>query len=1262
MNLDFSKLNIEERPSLILETLNFTPIAVMGDAYGLNANIAYNEVSEIEFTVPHYADGRENAYFDQIQSMRIVEVQGLGRFRLVSPATTLDGISEIKVCKGYSLESELAQKTLNLPDGTYNLWNPLKPEGTILGMFFKDFPAWRVNHETDGVLSVEVSASLIDKYRTFSSSDNWYNFFKSTAQQTYQCVFEFDPFERIIKVRAAKDDAIQLPVMIATENLAKEIKVEEQTDAIQTCLDVYGASDVDIRSVNPTGTNKIYNLEYYMNEMNFPQLVRNPDYDASVEGSQEYITLIEKYHNWHKKIANIRDEYYTYTIQRANAYTERELIRAELVELQSDYTTQENLYAAAAQMELGGTEMNPSSKDYRAKMNQISKDIKTKELELESAQARIDSITEILDAASNALAFDVYFADELVDLSPYIKESVLTESTFVATNTVTYGTTGALLDGKQITVKVDNAVVTDATNSTDSDSVLASNSNMKTYRADGGQVEITSKSVAADGAIVTTVIRGDVQHAVYNIQTLENSTYKLIASIVFEKEVVNEDGSKDKVTATLTVAQNEFNEAKSMQIKTTFDYDDPTTDSMYDYSGYVYLNDLMEASAYLTSESTEYQRSSVQWELYDYAWDLLTKSAYPSYSFSVDCANFLTLDDFIAFKNQFELGQRVYLQLREGEVISPIVIGAKFDYDNPESLTLEFANQFNSNSGEFALLDILEQSVSLGGTVDSSKLSWNSWQDTQASTVVGDYMKSELDLALQRIMASTDQEIVIDGSGIHCRKRKDANSVVLDSDDEMMQNSEYDRHQIWISNDTILFTDDGWQTARMAIGQGTMGYGIIADYLIGSFVASEKLLITNAAGTVTINDNGVVVDGMHFLIKNSKDDTTGTLIDLMSASSTYKQDAAPEDPKEGDLWFCTGETTAQFENGKWYRYNEETAAWEKLTDSEIENINKLLDSVTNTDEDGNSKLNLGSVAGVLNTTISGMTGTAGNLYMDDSGLWLIDTDSPKTATKAVWMNGSGILIADSRKSSDSSDPSYNENNHSSFMWRTAINGSSVAADTFVGSSIFGEIELGIGSATSGGFPDSNGNRWNFYVDSDGQLHAQDAEVKGDVWCDNLYVDDENIMKLLRGLKNNIADTNAGLELSNTELDIKFTRSGSSITTVGGGITFTDITGNENATRGNAGSLGADIAASSLTGLGLATEEGYPIVFSSGGNMSLDTAAGSGIFIGNHSSTIQMGLVTGITVSIGGNNSTLYLKGKTIEDWVAGAGGGTAVYA
>lgn len=117
-----------------------------------------------------------------------------------------------------------------------------------------------------------VDNSLIGKYRTYEVSDeNLYNFIKNTLQQSYSCIFDFDTYNRVINVKDVSSTVPTNPLYISLDNLAKEITIEEDTESIITRLDVNGAEGVDIRDVNPTGNNKIINLDYYMTTDNFDQ-------------------------------------------------------------------------------------------------------------------------------------------------------------------------------------------------------------------------------------------------------------------------------------------------------------------------------------------------------------------------------------------------------------------------------------------------------------------------------------------------------------------------------------------------------------------------------------------------------------------------------------------------------------------------------------------------------------------------------------------------------------------------------------------------------------------------------------------------------------------------------------------------------------------------------------------------------------------------------------------------------------------------------
>lgn len=198
------------------------------------------------------------------------------------------------------------------------------------------------------------------------------------------------------------------------------------------------------------------------------------------------------------------------------------------------------------------------------------------------------------------------------------------------------------------------------------------------------------------------------------------------------------------------------------------------------------------------------------------------------------------------FKNQLSLGSKVYLHIGEDKVLSPIAIGIEVNCDDPSDFNLLFGDKYSAKDSAFKLVDLLEQSISMGKSVASSKTNYNSFISSGASTQVKEYMKGALDASVQAVLAGKGQAIQIDGSGIRLRKLVDGSET------------EYDKDQIWMINNNIVFTDNNWDTAKMAIGHfkdsnvtdgnGTPIdlWGIVAPSVVGTLLAGQNLVIESA--------------------------------------------------------------------------------------------------------------------------------------------------------------------------------------------------------------------------------------------------------------------------------------------------------------------------------------------------------------------------------------------------------------------------------
>lgn len=783
MVVDFSKLDFQERPIFVLKNTFGSPIGTLGSAMDVAADIKFNETSVLEFIIPAQIDGVATPHYESAIGMRIIEWEDIGQFILMNPKEVNDGVKKQKQCKAYSLEYEFTFKKLSLAEATYNFWNPTMPDGTLLQIILDLMPSWSVGR---------IDSELVGKYRTFEvSNENLYNFIKGTVQKSYNCIFDFDTMNRRINVISAKSTVSTNPVYISNSNLAKEITVEENTENIVTRLDVNGADGVTIRDVNPTGTNQIINLDYFMNSDNFDN------------------SLIEKYWDWKNTYKNYQQQYYNLSVEYALLIMQKTTEQAALTDLEGEMTSLENSQAVIIQA-------IASNLDQQSSLDAINADIASKQMEINGKKAQIASIEANAEAVYNELAqinkltkFESYFTqEEYLQLDRYIKDDAVSESSFVVQTTDSYTDEDIGNNISNITVNFSKASIAKVTNSQDKD----------IYDIKGGNV-------------VSSFINAEIISAAF--EKSSDGTFVMTAylgpgttnDIKFPKGCFSITGDSGAIIGDL-ITDDDFPDLKT-----------GTRLSVGVLTGYLYF----------TRNTSEYEKRSVAWDLYEYGNEILTKISQPAYTFGITSSNFLRIDEFTKFKNSLRHGEKIYVGISEDKTLAPICVGIRFEFDSPETLTLEFSDTYVSSDSSFLLADLLEQSVSMGKSVDLNKYSYSAFMDSGASTKVKDFMSTALDVSKNAILSSKDQAISWGDSGIRLRKWKDE------------EHTEYEPKQVWLNNNSILMTSNNWSTAELAIGNfydKNLGdcWGVVAPNIVGTLLAGSNLVIESAK-----QDGGVAV-------------------------------------------------------------------------------------------------------------------------------------------------------------------------------------------------------------------------------------------------------------------------------------------------------------------------------------------------------------------------------------------------------------------
>ena len=765
MVIDFSNIDGRHRPTLVLRSMGGTAIQTLGYAFNISLEANYNETSVLSFDVPAHVEGRRVPGYEKLVGMQIVDMVGVGQFIINNPDITESATKELKTVKAYSLEYEFTFKKLTLASSTYNFWNPAQPNNTILGIILEKMPSWSVGTVDEG---------LIGKYRTYEvSNENLYSLMKGTLQESYGCVFDFDTINRLINVRDVSSNAVVQPVYISLQNLAKEISIAEQTEDIFTCLDVNGAEGVSIRSVNPTGTNKLYELGYFMTTDNF---------------SQE---LVDKWNNWVQGVDGRRQEYYNLTVENALLHMQIETESAALGTLQGELKVLEAQQATAIEAAAQGIVTDLAS--YNTQVANKRAEIANKESYLAQLNIQLQDSQDSLIAINQACQWSAYgiTSDDEKLLDRYIKEDAIEDSSFVSPVVDSYVASGNSYPATSISVSLVGANITGATLS----------SGKVVYSARGG-----TASIVVNGE---TKLSGQVVQAAF--------------------DYLNGDG-----TACLYLEAGCATVSGAYSLSTDCSVD-PAIGGAY-IEGTTASIVSSSSDVYITTQLTAYSQRAVEWDLYEYGREALSRCAYPSYTFSVDSGNFLAMEEFDAFRRELKLGDKLYLNLGDTfGVLQPVLIGAHIDFEDKQ-LQLEFSDSFSLSDSAFKLADLLDQSISMGKSYDLSKYTSQEFHNAGGTSGIQQLMDTMRDVAFNGLYSSGNQAWTIDDAGLRLRKWTDVTHTA------------YDDAQIWMTNNQIVFTNDNWSSAIMALGNftdknlGSM-YGVVAPNIVGTLLAGKNLII-----------------------------------------------------------------------------------------------------------------------------------------------------------------------------------------------------------------------------------------------------------------------------------------------------------------------------------------------------------------------------------------------------------------------------------
>lgn len=259
MLAQFDSFGNFEIPQITLCNPDGRALGILSNLTDRQMNIRFNDLSDLSFTLQRGAEECRCPVYEQVEPFRYLLVEGIGYFVITDVSVSKEENDGFKTVEASSCEYELNNIQLGYYEGTYRFYSgdDSDPKSSLLSDIMKRLPSWRL--DTDSI-----PAAVAGRSRTFDTTDQTvYAFLMTELEEAYECLFEFDILNRVIRVYDRNSYDNRTGICLSTEDVLQGLTLRTKSDEIKTALLVKGGNKLDILSVNPLGANLIYNFDYY---------------------------------------------------------------------------------------------------------------------------------------------------------------------------------------------------------------------------------------------------------------------------------------------------------------------------------------------------------------------------------------------------------------------------------------------------------------------------------------------------------------------------------------------------------------------------------------------------------------------------------------------------------------------------------------------------------------------------------------------------------------------------------------------------------------------------------------------------------------------------------------------------------------------------------------------------------------------------------------------------------------------------------------
>ena len=424
-------LNNLEKPIIYIANKHKEILASVAVYDDLSLTCNLNAYQTASFKIYQYVDGVKQDYFKLFEEEMLIMIPGISWYEIhvetnieptgISKSITANSL-ECRLCDKRLVDFQINCNDLDIEDYTIiPFCNFSDPEHSLLHKVLNVSPTWSVGH---------VDESLINKQRTFDVDDtDVYSFLTSEVSEAFNCLFTFDTFNQTVNAYDLDNYGLDTNIFVSMDNLAQNMTKTIDENSIFTCYRVNGGDDIQIGEVNPNGTNKIYNFEYYLPQMPQELQIKIKAYNEKYQSEKpHYEDVVDR---MRIPLEAIR-ELYTREPDSATStdWTTYGLYELQSMEKQCDSKNQ--AYCASGYNQSTSLSYNLYKENLR-KLDEVKAEIKVRQSQIDAEKEKWKAIDNELIAIQQEFNMDNWFTlDEWKMLDNYVIEETYSNDNFGA--------------------------------------------------------------------------------------------------------------------------------------------------------------------------------------------------------------------------------------------------------------------------------------------------------------------------------------------------------------------------------------------------------------------------------------------------------------------------------------------------------------------------------------------------------------------------------------------------------------------------------------------------------------------------------------------------------------------------------------------------------------------------------------------------------------------------------------------------------------